>query len=775
MRNRRNPGLELYRGGNIRPSLEASQTSIPASAAQAAGAPNVWTNLGRAAAEAGLAVNRVLGEEYRASQIGRVDEAALNAAKRFELWKGEYMANNRGKSALSALKDFQDSYTKICEEAEKEFGGSDNEIFRDLLRQKLAERGLAALREGNRFQRDQTQEWLASVAAGQWADFASYAASNPDDAAGIAVQAKNLMASLAIKDPGLEPGEARAKLNALEFKSRMDGYLARGDAAGARAYLESFGQIRALSPYGTNKSWCLAHNNPGAVTVEDGNSWGAYQSLHDGYKAVMDRVRSYYHKRKAKTPAKIIAIYAPPKENDTAAYIEHVRKETGLNPNEEINPNDKAALVALTRAILSREFGQKASPAALAAAADDLLANGPPKPVGKIERRKGRPKSFLPGMDPASFALYERRVREMEAGEAAASDQERADAILENVRQLPIDRRDAEILQILESMPREERERMRPLLKAGVESRKKLDHMSRSFALRDSFLARMKKTPDAPDETLEAFAMSLAAEEENPEIRENFKNFALDELKNRRQIRASRDAEAVRAFMEGQKGKSPAEIQAALSASDLSPEARARAVQLSWGLAKDENPANIKMAALALSLKDLGVLDNDAELEAFAAQNNLTQSQVNRVRDYRGNAASVSIGRVNSILKGLSSAGEFDGPEQIDARGYNILLSQLKPGHEPSDQELTRLLANLYATNGRSLFFKKSVMDELAEEQFNMDWLPEVKSWQRAELEALLDSRGIKKTENNLRLLLKLNIFNQMGWAVTSPPAWEND
>lgn len=775
MRDRRNRGLELYRGGSIRPSFEAPRVSLPGDVGAAAAAPNAWANLGRAAAEAGLTINRVLGEEYRTREIGRADEAALEAAKRFELWKGEYMAKNRGKLGMNALQDFQNSYAKICEEAEKDFGGSENEIFRDLLRRKLAERGLAALKEGNRFQRDQTQAWLASVAAGQWEDFAAYAANNPEDSEGIAIQAKNLMASLAVKDPGLEPGAARAKLNALEFKSRMDGFIASGDAAGARAYLESFADIRKLTPYGTNKSWCLAHNNPGAVTVGDSSRWGAYATMHDGYRAIMDRIQSY-HRDGKKTPAQIMATYAPPKENNTAAYIKFVADVTGLDPKKEIDARDPATLVKMTKAILGYEFSQKASQEALLAAARDLLKNGPPRPIGSIERRKGMPKQFLTGMDPATFTHYERAVKALEEGNAAQTDQARADEILEEVKLLPIERRDAEILKILENMPREERERMRPLLKAGVESRKKLDFMSRSFALRDAFMARLKKTPDAPDEALEVLYRGMADEEENPEIREGFKNFAAGELKNRRELKAAADAEAVRVFMEGQQGKSPAQIQAAIAASDLSPEARARAAQLSWGLARDENPTNIKMTALALSLKDLGVLDSDSELEAFAARNNLTQAQVNRVRDYAGAGASVSIGRVNSILKALTAAGEFDGPEQIDARGYHALIAQLKPGHEPSERELTELIANLYTSNSgvyNSGFFKKTVMDELMEDQFKMDWLPEIKSWQRPELEALLDAKGVKKTENNLRLLLKLNLFNQMGWAVKEPPVWE--
>lgn len=774
MRDRRNPGLELYRGGNIRPSFEGVRNSLPAEAGAAAQAPDAWRNLGLAAAHAGLVINKVLGEEYRTREIGRADEAALEAARKFELWKGDYMAQMRGKLGMNAVQDFQESYAKICEEAEKDFGGSENEIFRDLLRRKLAERGLTALKEGNSFQREQTRAWQESVAAAQWEDFAAFAASNPDDAAGIAIQAQNLMASLKAKDPGLETGAMRAKLNALEFKSRMDGFIARGDAAGARAYLARFGDIRKLTPYGTNKSWCLAHNNPGAVTVGKGEAWGAYASLHDGYKAIMDRIQSYHRDRNKRTPAQIMAVYAPPSENNTRAYIEFVRKQTGLDPEKEIDPKDPATLVAMTRAILGYEFSQKASEAELLAAANDLLKNGPPKPIGSIERRKGMPKSFLPGMDPAAFALYEKRVQALEEGEAAAADQERADAILERVRLLPIERRDAEILKILENMPREERERMRPLLKAGVESRKKLDFMSRSFALRDAFASRLKKTPDAPDDVLEVLYRSMAAGEENPEIRQGFLSFAAEELKNRRELRAAKDAVSVRQFMEGQKNKSPAEIQAAIAASSLSPEAKARAAQLSWGLAKEENPANIKMAALALALKDLGSLDSEAELEAFAAQNNLTQGQVNRVRDYRGASAQVSIGRVNSILKALTAAGEFDGPEQIDARGYHALLSQLKPGHEPSDQELTSLIANLYASDG-SFFFKKTVMDELMEDQFKMDWLPEVKSWQRPELEALLEARGLKKSERNLRLLLKLNIFNQMGWAIKDNPQWEKD
>jgi hypothetical protein len=60
------------------------------------------------------------------------------------------------------------------------------------------------------------------------------------------------------------------------------------------------------------------------------------------------------------TITEIITVYAPPAQNDTAAYISSVAGDTGLDPNATI-PLDTGTLANLVRAIVNHEEGDAAS------------------------------------------------------------------------------------------------------------------------------------------------------------------------------------------------------------------------------------------------------------------------------------------------------------------------------------------------------------------------------------------------------------------------------
>ena len=52
--------------------------------------------------------------------------------------------------------------------------------------------------------------------------------------------------------------------------------------------------------------------------------------------AFMILTRTYYKKYGLKTIRAIISRWAPPKENNTAAYIRHVSDYTGIGPDKEL-------------------------------------------------------------------------------------------------------------------------------------------------------------------------------------------------------------------------------------------------------------------------------------------------------------------------------------------------------------------------------------------------------------------------------------------------------
>lgn len=770
MRGRRGTGLGIYEPGQVRTGFNAPRVSLPD---VATAAPDAWESLGKAAFDAGLIINEAFARDYAREEAARVDDAVLDAQKRFELWKAEWNEKNRGKEGVNALKEYQDNFARIAEESLKEFGGSENEIFRGLLQRRLAERGLSALKEGAGFGALQRQEWLASQWQAQMADFQAYVAANPEDSQGIAFRKTGLMQSWQAKNPGLDPGGTGAQLNAMEFKSRMDGFLAAGRIREAKEYLAGFGGMAGLNTGSSLKEWLLAHNNPGSVTV-DGTNFAAYATKKDGLKAIMGCLASY-HKGGRRRMGEMIARYAPPKANDTAAYVRHVTHVTGIKAGDEVDVKDARVLAAMAGAIVQQEHSVKASEAELMEAAEEFLKTGRPKAIGVIAEKRAQ-RRHLPGFDPATFRQYEERIEREERGEQARADLEKAGAILAEVQKLPIEKRDLEILRLIQEMPREEAERMRPLLKRGVEERKQLDHLARTFQLREAFTSAMAKMPNASDTALEALAMEMFADVEDLRLREELKEFADMEIKNRRRKEAAREALQVEEFLQAQKGKSPAETQAALAASGLSPNARKRAAQLAWGLAKEETPLNMQATSLGLMLKDQGVLESDSDLQAFAAQNGLTLAQTKQIREYKGKGAHVSVSRINGLLRNLKAMdSSFAGPDQIDAAAYKALLGQLKPGQEASDLELMDLLSRLYLHNGGSFlgFFKTTVMDELVQDQFNMDWLPEVPSWQRGELEAELKAMGLKPSVSNQRRLLKHKLFEAQGWKADKMPEWE--
>lgn len=101
----------------------------------------------------------------------------------------------------------------------------------------------------------------------------------------------------------------------------------------------------------------IRNNNP--LNIRIGNKWkglktpntdGAFDqfiSVQWGYRAAFVILRNYINKYKCNTVAKIIARWAPSKENNTAAYIKTVCKKTGFQPDQELRPayTDLAKLV----------------------------------------------------------------------------------------------------------------------------------------------------------------------------------------------------------------------------------------------------------------------------------------------------------------------------------------------------------------------------------------------------------------------------------------------
>ena len=107
-----------------------------------------------------------------------------------------------------------------------------------------------------------------------------------------------------------------------------------------------------------NISSTSPRNNPGNL-----RSWGkmpiqggfaVFPTTEAGLSA-MGKQLQLYGKRGKNTISDIISTYAPSSENNTQAYIDHVSKRTGFNPNQRLDLNDTETLAKLMSAMTKHE------------------------------------------------------------------------------------------------------------------------------------------------------------------------------------------------------------------------------------------------------------------------------------------------------------------------------------------------------------------------------------------------------------------------------------
>lgn len=76
-----------------------------------------------------------------------------------------------------------------------------------------------------------------------------------------------------------------------------------------------------------------------------------------GYRAAFITLRNYKRLHGIDTLHSWVSRWAPPVENDTAAYIVFVARKTGLNPHERIDCNNKEAMCSIVAAMSQMENG----------------------------------------------------------------------------------------------------------------------------------------------------------------------------------------------------------------------------------------------------------------------------------------------------------------------------------------------------------------------------------------------------------------------------------
>lgn len=120
--------------------------------------------------------------------------------------------------------------------------------------------------------------------------------------------------------------------------------------------------MRPQSPRG------IRNHNPGNIERGDTRWQGMAEVQQDdrfitfahpvwGIRAIARVLITYQDKHKLRQVAGIIRRWAPPPENDVAAYVASVNKHLGIQPGQRIDVYDYRTMLELVRAIVRHENG----------------------------------------------------------------------------------------------------------------------------------------------------------------------------------------------------------------------------------------------------------------------------------------------------------------------------------------------------------------------------------------------------------------------------------
>lgn len=111
----------------------------------------------------------------------------------------------------------------------------------------------------------------------------------------------------------------------------------------------------------------IRNNNPG--NIRHGQKWQGmrdeqtddaflqFVSPEYGIRALAKTLLTYQAKHGLRTVAEIIARWAPPAENNTAAYVASVARSVRVEADQPLVLTDRAVMLPLVRAIIAHENG----------------------------------------------------------------------------------------------------------------------------------------------------------------------------------------------------------------------------------------------------------------------------------------------------------------------------------------------------------------------------------------------------------------------------------
>lgn len=97
----------------------------------------------------------------------------------------------------------------------------------------------------------------------------------------------------------------------------------------------------------------------GERTTDDDPAFEEFETPTMGFRALARTLLTYSRQYGLRTVASIVARWAPPKENDTAAYVAFVSRLMQAQPDQELNVENRATLIVLCSAIARKECGYR--------------------------------------------------------------------------------------------------------------------------------------------------------------------------------------------------------------------------------------------------------------------------------------------------------------------------------------------------------------------------------------------------------------------------------
>lgn len=111
----------------------------------------------------------------------------------------------------------------------------------------------------------------------------------------------------------------------------------------------------------------IKRNNPGNIrhtavywqgeVTPPGDTFCSFSTLEYGSRAMLKLLKRYIAVKQLNTVRKIIAVWAPPAENNTSAYTDYVARTLDVHPDDTLCAN-RDTLIALADAMTRVEHGK---------------------------------------------------------------------------------------------------------------------------------------------------------------------------------------------------------------------------------------------------------------------------------------------------------------------------------------------------------------------------------------------------------------------------------